>query len=168
MGVAKTKKGKPMLFSKCAMCSSKTSRFIKKQEASGLLSSLGIRTPLIQVTVLGSILLLSYKMNKIIHTFLLAGDKFMPQMHLRQPWFTYGAYWHLLNTMNEYKKNQRNRNSRYIYQSELDKTCFQHNMAYSFKDLAWRTACDTVLRDNTFNIAKNPKYEYLRSFLDDL
>ena len=105
MGVAKTKKGKPMLFPKCAMCSSKTSRFIKKQEASGLLSSLGIRTPLIQVTVLGSILLLSYKMNKIIHTFLLAGDKFMPQMHLRQPWFTYGAYRHLLKTMNEYKKN---------------------------------------------------------------
>ena len=41
-------------------------------------------------------------------------------------------------------------------------------MAYSSKDLAWRTACDTVLRDNTFNIAKNPKYEYQRSFLDGL
>ena len=168
MGVAKTKKGIPILFSKCAMCGSKTSRFIKKQEASGLLSSLGIRTPLIQVTVLGSILLLSYKMNKIIHKFLLAGDKFMPQMHLRQLWFTYGAYRHLLKTMNEYKKNQRNRNSRYIYQNELDKVCFQHDMDYSFKDLAWRTACDRVLHDNTFNIAKNPKDGYQISFLDGL
>ena len=50
--------------------------------------------------------------------------------------------------------------SRYIYKNELDKACFQHDMAYGdFKDLKRRTAADKVLRDKTFNIAKNPKYD---------
>ena len=45
-------------------------------------------------------------------------------------------------------------------QNELDKACFQHDMAYGdFKDLAKRTAADKVLRDKAFNIAKNPKYD---------
>ena len=47
----------------------------------------------------------------------------------------------------------------YIYKNELDKACFQHDMAYGdFKDLARRTASDKVLRNKAFNIAKNPKY----------
>ena len=45
-----------MILSKCAICNSKKSRFIKKQEAKGLLSNLGIRTPLNKVPVLGDIL----------------------------------------------------------------------------------------------------------------
>ena len=50
--------------------------------------------------------------------------------------------------------------TKYIYKSELDKACFQHDMAYGdFKDLAKRTASDNVSRDKTFNIAKNPKYD---------
>ena len=49
---------------------------------------------------------------------------------------------------------------KYIYRNELDKACFQHDMAYGdFKDLARRTASDKVLRDKAFNIAKNPKYD---------
>ena len=49
--------------------------------------------------------------------------------------------------------------SRYIYQNKLDKACFQHDMAsVDFKDLTKRTASDKILRDTTFNIAKNPKY----------
>ena len=49
--------------------------------------------------------------------------------------------------------------SRYIYQDELDKACFQHVMAYGdFKDLTRRIASDKILRDKAFNIAKNPKY----------
>ena len=48
----------------------------------------------------------------------------------------------------------------YIYKNELDKVCFQHDMAYGdFKDLAKRTASDKTLRDKAFNIAKNPKYD---------
>ena len=48
----------------------------------------------------------------------------------------------------------------HIYKNELDKACFQHDMAYGdFKDLKRRTASDKVLRDKAFNIAKNPKYD---------
>ena len=48
----------------------------------------------------------------------------------------------------------------YIYKNELDKACFQHDIAYGdFKDLARRTASDKVLRDKALNIAKNPKYD---------
>ena len=50
--------------------------------------------------------------------------------------------------------------SRCIYLNELDKACFQHGMAYGdFKDLNRRTASNKILRDKTFNIAKNSKYD---------
>ena len=51
-----TSNGKAMILSKCAICGSKKSRFIKNQEAKGLLSNLGIRTPLSKVPILGDIL----------------------------------------------------------------------------------------------------------------
>ena len=54
--VSKTSNGKTMLLSKCAICDSKKSRFIKNQEAKGLLSNLGLRTPLSKVPILGDIL----------------------------------------------------------------------------------------------------------------
>ena len=54
--VLKTKNGRTMLSSKCAVCSSKKSRFMKEQEAKGLLSSLGIKTPLSNIPLLGKIL----------------------------------------------------------------------------------------------------------------
>ena len=48
----------------------------------------------------------------------------------------------------------------YIYQNDLDKACFQHDMAYGkYKDLTKRTQSDTVLRDKAFKIASNPKYD---------
>ena len=42
-------------------------------------------------------------MNKIVNKFLLVGDKFMPEMHLKQPGFTYSALDHLLKTKKEFK-----------------------------------------------------------------
>ena len=54
--VLKTNKGRTMVLSKYAICSSKKSRFIKNQEAKGLLSNLGIKTPLSKVPILGDIL----------------------------------------------------------------------------------------------------------------
>ena len=54
--VSKTSNNKTMLLSICAICDSEKSRFIKKQEASGILSSLGLRTPLSRVPLLGDIL----------------------------------------------------------------------------------------------------------------
>ena len=50
--------------------------------------------------------------------------------------------------------------SRYTYQNEIDKACFQHDMAYGdLKDLNRRTFADKVLRDKAFNIAKDPEYD---------
>ena len=54
--ISRTSNGKAMILSKCAICCSKTSRFIKNEEAKGLLSNLGIRTPLSKVPILGDIL----------------------------------------------------------------------------------------------------------------
>ena len=54
--VVKTKNGRIMLLSKCAVCDSKKSKFIKQQEASGLLSSLGIKTPLSKIPLVGPLL----------------------------------------------------------------------------------------------------------------
>ena len=59
--------------------------------------------------------------------------------------------------------------SRYIYQNQLDKSCFQHDMAYGdFEDLARRTASDKILHDKAFNIAKNPKYDGCQSGLTSM
>ena len=58
-----------MLLSNCAVCGKKKSTFIKNKELSND----------------------QFKMNKIINKFLFTGDKFMPELHLRQPGFTYSA-----------------------------------------------------------------------------
>ena len=54
--VSNDSNGKIMILSKCATCGSKKSRFIRKQEAIGLLSNLGLRIPLSKVPILGDIL----------------------------------------------------------------------------------------------------------------
>ena len=57
------------------------------------------------------------------------------------------------------QKFKESENSRYVYQNELDKVCFQHDMAYAdFKCLTKRTASDKILRDKAIDIARNPKY----------
>ena len=54
--VSNTSNGRTMILSKCAICGSKKSRFIKKQEVSGILSNLGLKTPLNKISLLGDIL----------------------------------------------------------------------------------------------------------------
>ena len=99
-------------------------------------------------------------MNAIVNKFLLAGDKFIPEMHLRQPGFTYSACGPFTKNKERIQKFKETGDSRYIYQNELDKACFQHDMAYGdYKDLTRRTAADKALRDKAFNIAKNPEYD---------
>ena len=99
-------------------------------------------------------------MNEIVNKFLLEGDKFMPEMHLKQPEFTYSACGPFTKNKVGIQKFKETGDTSYIYKNELDKACFQHDMAYGdFKDLARRTASDKVLRDKAFNIAKNPKYD---------
>ena len=99
-------------------------------------------------------------MNEIVNKFLLAGDEFMPHMHLKQLGFTYSACLPFTKNKERIKKFKETGDTNYIHKNELDKACFQHDMAYGdFKDLARRTASDKILRDKAFNIAKNPKYD---------
>ena len=75
-------------------------------------------------------------MNEKVNKFLLAGDKFMPEIHLRQRRFTYSPCGPFTKKKEKIKKFKGTGDSRYIYQNELDKACFQHDMAYGdFKDL---------------------------------
>ena len=99
-------------------------------------------------------------MNEIVNKFLVAGDKFMPEIHLKQPGFTYRACGTFAKNKERIQKFKETGDTNYIYKNELDKACFQHDMAYGdFKDLKRRTASDKVLRDKAFNIAKNSKYD---------
>ena len=99
-------------------------------------------------------------MNKIVNKFLLAGDKLIPKMHLKQPGFTYSARGPFTKNKERIQKFKETGDTSYIYKDELDKACFQHDMTYrDFEDLARRTASEKVLRDKAFNIAKNPKYD---------
>ena len=80
--------------------------------------------------------------------FLLAGDTFMPEMHLKQPVFTCGAYRPFTKNKERIEKFKETGDTKYIYKNELDKACFQHDMAYGdFKDLSKRTTSYKVLRE---------------------
>ena len=160
--VSKITNGKAMILSTCAICGSKKSKFIKEQEAKGLLSNLGLRTPLNKI--LGDIrsyfVLIKYKMNDTINKLLLAGDKFMPKIHLRQPQFTYSACGPFTKHEQRIQKFKETGDTNYIYKNELDKACFVHDAAYSdSKDLTKRTVGDKILKNKAFDIAKDPKYE---------
>ena len=99
-------------------------------------------------------------MNEIVNKFLLAGDKFMPEMHLKQPGFTYSACGPFTKNKERIQKFKETGDTKYIYRNELDKACFQHDMAYGdFKDLNRRTFADKALRDKAFNTAKDQNYD---------
>ena len=97
-------------------------------------------------------------MNEIINRFLLAGDKFMPKMHLKLPGFTYSACGPFTKNKERIEKFRQTGNTDFIYKNELDKDCFQHDMAYGkSKDLIKRTTqSDKLLKDKAFKIATNP------------
>ena len=99
-------------------------------------------------------------MNNIINKFLLAGDKFMPEIYARQPQFVYSACGPFPRQKERIKEFKCTGDTRYIYRSELDKACFQHDSAYAdHKDLINRTEADKVLRDKVYDIASNPEYD---------
>ena len=70
------------------------------------------------------------KMNEIVNKFLLAGDKFMPEMHLKQPGFTYSACGSFTKKKKIIQKFKETEDTKYIYRNEVDKACFQNDMAY--------------------------------------
>ena len=100
------------------------------------------------------------KKNEIVSNFLLAGDKFTPEMHLKQPGFAYSACGPFTRNKERIEKLMQTGNTDFIYRNELDKAFFQHDMAYGkSKDLTKRTQSDKVLRDKAFKIASDPKYD---------
>ena len=99
-------------------------------------------------------------MNEIVNKFLLGDDKFMPEMHLKQPGFIYSACGLFTKNEERIEKFMQTENTDFIYGNELDKGCFQHVMVYGkWKDLAKRIESDKVLRDKAFKIASDPKYD---------
>ena len=108
-------------------------------------------------------------MNAAINRLLLAEDKFMPEMHLRQPELTYSTCGPFTKKKKRIQKFQETGDTKYIYRNELDKACFQHDMAYGdFKNLARRTAADKALRDKAFNIARDEYDKYQRRVTSSL
>ena len=92
-------------------------------------------------------------MNEIVNKFLLVGDKFMPEMHLKQPGFTYSACGPFTKNKERIKKFMQTGNTDFIYKNELDKASFQHDMAYGkAKDLVQRTQSDKVLKDKALKL----------------
>ena len=99
-------------------------------------------------------------MNEIVNKFLLAGDKVMPEMHLKQPGFTYSACGSFTKNKARIEKFMQTGNTNSIYKNELDKPCFQHDMAYGkTKDLVKRIQSDKVLKYKAFKIENDPKYD---------
>ena len=87
-------------------------------------------------------------------------------MHLRQPQFNYSACGPFTKHKQRIQKFKETGDTNYIYKNELDKACFTHDATYSdSKDLTKRIAADKILKNKTFNIAKDPKYDGYINFL---
>ena len=92
-------------------------------------------------------------MNKIVSKFLLASVKFMPEMHLKQLGFTYSACGSFIRNKERIEKFIQTGNTGFIYRNELDKSCFQHDMAYG------KSKDKNQNKKNSVNeIASDPKY----------
>ena len=86
-------------------------------------------------------------MKKVLNKVLKIGDKFMPEMHLKQPGFTYSPCGPFTKNKQRIQRFLETGDTKHIYRNELDKVCFQHDMAYGdFKDLKRRTQSDKVLK----------------------
>ena len=96
---------------------------------------------------------------------LLAGDKFMPEIHLRQPRFTYSACGPFTKNNERMQKFKGTGDLRHIYRNKLDKVCFQHDMAYEdFKDLSSRTTVDKVFMIKHLILLKIQNIMYINYF----
>ena len=99
-------------------------------------------------------------MNKIINKFLLNGDKFMPDLQLKQPEFTYSACAPFTKHRERIQKFRERGHLKHLYRNELDKACFSNDAAYSgSKDLAKKTISHKILIDRAYEIARNRNYD---------
>ena len=103
-------------------------------------------------------------MNDIINKFLLAGDKFMPEIHLKDPVVgTYSACGPFTKYKKRIQKFMETRDTNYIYKNEMDNAFFQHDMAYNeYKGLQKRKQSDKVLKDKAFRIISHSNNGYER------
>ena len=102
-------------------------------------------------------------MNKIINTFLLTGDKFMTEFHLKQSVFAYSACRPFTKHHERIRKFSEKDNLKHLYRNELGKACFAHDAAYfDSKDLSKRTISDKILKDRAYEIAKNCKHDDIK------
>ena len=98
-------------------------------------------------------------MNEIINKFLLVGDKFMPEMHLRQPRFVYSECGPFTRHKERIKEFKRTGNINLLCKNALDKACFKYNAAYAkYKDVENRLIADERLKNSAYDIASNPEY----------
>ena len=87
----------------------------------------------------------------------MVGDKFMPEMHLKQQGFTYSAPF--IKNKERIETFVQTGNTDFIYKNELDKACFEHDVAYGkSKDLIKRIQSNKVLKDKAFKLDNNPNY----------
>ena len=98
-------------------------------------------------------------MNTVINKFLLAGDKFMPEIHLRQPQFTYSACGPFTKHEQRIQKFKETGDTNYVYKNELDMACFDDATYSDSKNLTKKTVADKISKNKAFDIAKDPKYD---------
>ena len=99
-------------------------------------------------------------MNKIINNFLLARDKFTSEMYLKLPGFAYSACGPFTKNKERIQKFMQIGNTPYIQKNDLDKACFEHDMAHpEYHDLNKRTQSNKGLKDKAFESASNLKYD---------
>ena len=99
-------------------------------------------------------------MNKSINKFLLIGDNFISQLHLKQPGFTYSACGPFTKHCKRIQKLRKTSNLKHLYRNQLNKACFVHDVTYSeIKDLAKRTILDKIFKDRSYEIARNCRYD---------
>ena len=96
-------------------------------------------------------------MNEIVKKILLVGDKYMPQMHLKQPGFTYNVSGPFTRNKERIENFMQTGNTDVIYRNELDKPAFNMMWLMVNQDLAKITQSDKVLRNKAFKIASDPK-----------
>ena len=99
-------------------------------------------------------------MNEIVNKFLLTGDKFMPEMHLRQRGFTYSACGPFTKSKERIQKFKETGDASYIYKNELERHAFNMiRLMETLKILQKELQADKVLRDRAFKIASDQKYD---------
>ena len=125
----KTKNGRLIMQSNCAVSGIKKSRFVNEQKPKGFLINLGLKTPLSKIPLLGDILLWPYE-NQWYCEQIFTGKshEFMPEMHLKQPGFTYSACGPFTKNKEKIEKFMQTGNTGFTY--KFDNACSQHDMAH--------------------------------------